>query len=111
MDIAGPWEVFGDAMLTSKGKPWHEADGDDMMMPFNTYTVSDSLKPVNAANGLIIVPNYSFETAPKTTGHRRSGAGRPQRRPESMVAVQFGDGRRHHVGLHRRLDARQIWPA
>jgi len=65
IDIAGAWEVFGDAMLTSKGKPWHEADGDDMVMPFNTYTVSDSLKPVNAANGLTIVPNYSFETAPK----------------------------------------------
>jgi len=65
MDIAGAWEVFGDAMLTSKGKPWHESDGDDMVMPFNTYTVSDSPKPVNAANGLMIVPNYSFETAPK----------------------------------------------
>lgn len=65
MDIAGAWEVFGDAMLTSKGKPWHESDGDDMVMPFNTYTVSDSLKPVNASGGLIIVPNYSFETAPK----------------------------------------------
>lgn len=65
MDIAGPWEVFSDAMLTSTGKPWHEGDGDDMTMPFNTYTVSDSLKPVNASSGLIIVPNYSFETAPK----------------------------------------------
>ena len=65
MDIAGPWEVFSDAMLTSTGKAWHETDGDDMIMPFNTYTVSDSLKPVNAANGLVIVPNYSFETAPK----------------------------------------------
>ena len=64
MDIAGAWEVFGDTMLTSKGKPWHEADGDDMVMPFNTYTVSDSLKPVNA-NGLTIVPNYTFQTAPK----------------------------------------------
>src|SRR3984957_11894808 len=65
MDIAGAWEVFGDTMLTSKGKPWHEADGDDMVMPFNTYTVSDSLKPVNAVSGLTIVPNYSFETAPR----------------------------------------------
>ena len=64
MDIAGPWEVFGDTMLTSKGKPWHETDGDDMTMPFNTYTVSDSLQPVNA-NGLTIVPNYTFQTAPK----------------------------------------------
>jgi len=64
MDIAGPWEVFSDAMLTTKGKPWHEADGDDMVMPFNVYTVSDSLKPVDA-NGLTIVPNYSFDNAPK----------------------------------------------
>ncbi|MGB7556724.1 MAG: DJ-1/PfpI family protein [Candidatus Korobacteraceae bacterium] len=65
MDIAGPWEVFSDTMLTSKGKPWHETDGNDMTMPFNTYTVSDSLKPINAGSGLIIVPNYTFETAPK----------------------------------------------
>ena len=64
MDIAGPWEVFSDAMLTSKGKPWHESDGNDMVMPFNVYTVSDSLKPLDA-NGLTIVPSYSFDTAPK----------------------------------------------
>ena len=64
MDIAGPWEVFSDAMLTSKGGAWHESDGDDMMMPFNVYTVSDSLKPVDA-NGLSIVPNYTFDNAPK----------------------------------------------
>ena len=64
MDIAGPWEVFSDAMLTTKGKPWHESDGDDMVMPFHVYTVSDSLKPVDAS-GLNIVPNYSFDNAPK----------------------------------------------
>jgi hypothetical protein len=64
MDIAGPWEVFSDAMLTTKGEPWHESNGDDMVMPFNVYTVSDSVKPVNA-NGLTIVPNYSFDNAPK----------------------------------------------
>jgi transcriptional regulator GlxA family with amidase domain len=64
MDIAGPWEVFSDAALTTKGKPWHVADGDDMVMPFNVYTVSDSLKPVDA-NGLTIVPKYSFGNAPK----------------------------------------------
>ena len=64
MDIAGPWEVFNDAMLTTKGKVWHESDGDDMMMPFKVYTVSDSLKPVDA-NGLTIVPNYTFDNAPK----------------------------------------------
>jgi transcriptional regulator GlxA family with amidase domain len=64
IDFAGPWEVFSDVMLTAGGKPWHESDGDDMVMPFNVYTVSDSLKPVDA-NGLTVVPNYSFENAPK----------------------------------------------
>jgi transcriptional regulator GlxA family with amidase domain len=64
MDIAGPWEAFGDAMLTTKGKPWRESDWDDMVMLFKVYTVSDSLKPVDA-NGLTIVPNYSFDNAPK----------------------------------------------
>ena len=63
MDIAGPWEVFSDAMLTSKGQPWHAADGEDMVMPFAVYTVSDSLKPLDAG-GLRIVPNYTFDTAP-----------------------------------------------
>jgi transcriptional regulator GlxA family with amidase domain len=65
MDIAGPWEVFSDAMLTSKGQPWHAADGEeDMVMPFVLYTVSDSLKPVDAG-GLAILPNYTFDNAPK----------------------------------------------
>ena len=64
IDIAGAWEVFSDSMLTSKGGPWHDSDGNDMVMPFNAYTVSDSLKPVDA-NGLTIVPNYTFDNAPK----------------------------------------------
>lgn len=63
MDIAGPWEAFSDTMYNSKGKVWHPEDGNDMIMPFNLYTVSDSLKPVSS--GLIVVPNYTFETAPK----------------------------------------------
>jgi transcriptional regulator GlxA family with amidase domain len=64
MDIAGPWETLHGAMLTTKGKPWNESDWDDMVMPINVYTVSDSLKPVDA-NGLTIVPNYTFDNAPK----------------------------------------------
>jgi transcriptional regulator GlxA family with amidase domain len=62
IDLAGPWEVFQDAMFTSKGQPWQ--GGDDMIMPFNLYTVSDSKEPVSA-NGLMIVPNYAFADAPK----------------------------------------------
>jgi transcriptional regulator GlxA family with amidase domain len=62
IDFAGPWEVFQETMFTSKGQPW--TGGDDMIMPFNLYTVSDSEKPVSAS-GLMIVPNYTFENAPK----------------------------------------------
>lgn len=62
MDIAGAWEVFEDTMLTSNGQPW--AGGDDTVMPFKTYTVSDSQDPVDA-NGLTVVPNYTFANAPK----------------------------------------------
>ena len=62
IDIAGAWEVFQDTMLTSKGQPWQ--GGEDMVMPFNPYTVSDSLAPVDA-NGLIVVPSYSFADAPR----------------------------------------------
>jgi len=63
IDLAGPWEVFGDAMFTSKGEPW--TGGDDMVMPFNLYTLSDSLRPITTEGGMIIVPNYTFATAPK----------------------------------------------
>jgi transcriptional regulator GlxA family with amidase domain len=62
IDLAGPWEVFGDTMLAPQGGPWR--GGDDMIMPFNLYAVSDSQKPISAA-GLQIVPNYTFENAPK----------------------------------------------
>lgn len=62
IDLAGPWEVFGDTMLAPQGGPWR--GGDDMIMPFNLYAVSDSQKPISA-EGLQIVPNYTFENAPK----------------------------------------------
>jgi transcriptional regulator GlxA family with amidase domain len=62
IDLAGPWEVFGDTMLAPHGGPWR--GGDDMIMPFNLYTVSDSQKSISAA-GLQIVPNFTFENAPR----------------------------------------------
>jgi transcriptional regulator GlxA family with amidase domain len=62
IDLAGPWEVFGDTMFTSQGRPWR--GGDDMIMPFNIYTVSESQKPISAG-GLSIVPTFSFDNAPK----------------------------------------------
>ena len=62
IDLAGPWDVFVSTMLTSQGQSWH--GGNDMTMPFNLYTVSDSQKPI-AADGLTIIPNFTFENAPK----------------------------------------------
>jgi transcriptional regulator GlxA family with amidase domain len=62
IDLAGPWDVFVSTMLTSQGQPWH--GGDDMTMPFHLYTVSDSQKPISA-EGLTIIPNFTFENAPK----------------------------------------------
>lgn len=62
IDLAGPWEVFSDTMLTREGGVWH--GGDDMVMPFNVYTVSDTQKPISA-EGLQVVANYTFENAPK----------------------------------------------
>ncbi len=62
VDLAGPWEVFGDTMLAPHGGPWR--GGDDMIMPFNLYTVSDSQKSISVA-GLQIVPNFTFDNAPR----------------------------------------------
>lgn len=64
MDIVGPLEAFGDTMLTPDGKPVHDIDADNMVMPFHAYTVSDSKQPISAG-GLKVVPDYTFATAPK----------------------------------------------
>lgn len=62
IDFTGPWEVFANTMFDSKGRPWK--GGDDMIMPFHLYTVSDSQKPISAG-GLMVIPDYTFENAPK----------------------------------------------
>jgi len=61
IDLAGPWDVFVSAMITSQGQPWRS--GDDMVMPFKLYTVADSEKPISA-EGMKIVPDYTFKNAP-----------------------------------------------
>ena len=52
IDFCGPWEVFQDAQTLH---------GDQL---FNLYTVAETAKPVKARGGMMIVPNYSFQTAP-----------------------------------------------
>jgi transcriptional regulator GlxA family with amidase domain len=59
IDFAGPWEVFQDVMVPSRGATMEE------QMPFNLYTVSDSTKPIRVTGGMQIVPQYTFDNAPK----------------------------------------------
>ncbi len=55
IDFGGPWEVFNQAMLMH---------GDQMEMPFTTYTVAETDKRITAGGGLKIVPDYTLATAP-----------------------------------------------
>jgi len=52
IDLAGPWETFGDVMLPN---------GD---MPFELLTIAETTEIVEANDGLRIEPNYSFDALP-----------------------------------------------
>jgi transcriptional regulator GlxA family with amidase domain len=58
IDMAGPWEVFQDVMLTERGA----AHGDQM--PFRLFTVSESAAPLRGTGGLTVVPEHTFAKAP-----------------------------------------------
>ena len=58
IDFAGPWEVFQDVMIPSRGPEMEQQH------PFELYTVSDSKSPIRASDGMEIVPEYSFDDAP-----------------------------------------------
>ena len=59
IDFAGPWEVFQDVMIPSRGATMEE------QMPFNLYTVSDSTNPIRTSGGMQIIPQYTFDNAPQ----------------------------------------------
>ena len=58
IDFAGPWEVFQDVHVPSRG-----ASMDDQM-PFELYTVSETREPIRVSGGMRIVPDHTFEDAP-----------------------------------------------
>lgn len=58
IDFTGPWEVFQDTMVPSRGESHEE------QMPFQLYTVADSVEPVRVTGGLRIVPDYTVDNAP-----------------------------------------------
>ena len=59
IDFAGPWEVFQDVMITSRGS------NHDDQMPFQLYTVSEKTEPLRGSAGLKLVPDYTFDSAPQ----------------------------------------------
>ena len=59
IDFAGPWEVFSDVMLHTKGQAHEE------LHPFHLYTVAESAKAIRTSGGMQVVPDYTFENAPK----------------------------------------------
>jgi putative intracellular protease/amidase/YHS domain-containing protein len=59
IDFCGPWEVFQDVLIPSRGRSM------DDQMPFSVYTVAEKREPIRASGGLKIVPDYTFENAPQ----------------------------------------------
>jgi transcriptional regulator GlxA family with amidase domain len=58
IDFAGPWEVFQDVHVPSRGTTMDER------MPFELFTVAESIEPIRATGGLKIVPDHDFASAP-----------------------------------------------
>ena len=58
IDFTGPWEVFQDVMIPSRGPKMEDEH------PFDLYTVSDTTSPIRVSDGMRIVPDYSFDDAP-----------------------------------------------
>jgi putative intracellular protease/amidase/YHS domain-containing protein len=59
IDFCGPWEVFENVMIPSRGM------GMDDQMPFQLYTVSDKTDAIHASGGMKIAPDYTFDNAPQ----------------------------------------------
>jgi len=59
IDFAGPWEVFQDVHVSTRGKDMDE------QMPFELFTVSEKIETLTGSAGLKLVPDYTFDTAPQ----------------------------------------------
>ena len=57
IDFAGPWEVFQDVHVATRGATMDE------QMPFELFTVSEKTEVLRGSAGLKLVPDYTFETA------------------------------------------------
>jgi transcriptional regulator GlxA family with amidase domain len=59
IDFAGPWEVFQDVHVTTRGS------SHDEMMPFQLFTVAERIETITGSGGLKLVPDYTFDSAPQ----------------------------------------------
>jgi transcriptional regulator GlxA family with amidase domain len=59
IDFAGPWEVFQDVHVTTRGT------NHDDQMPFQLFTVADKIETITGSGGMKLVPDYTFDTAPQ----------------------------------------------
>jgi transcriptional regulator GlxA family with amidase domain len=57
--MAGPWEVFQDVHIESRGTTH------DDMMPFRLFTVAATKDSVRLTGGLHVIPDYTIEDAPQ----------------------------------------------
>jgi len=66
IDFIGPYEVFDDTMIRPDGKPFDVAKDkdEDMVHPFEVYTVAAKKELVTTAGGMQIMPAYTFADAP-----------------------------------------------
>lgn len=53
IDFAGPWEVFFDVGVPGRAG-----------RAFSLYTVAEHAAPIRVSGGMMVVPNYTFATAP-----------------------------------------------
>ena len=58
IDFAGPWEVFNQVMIPSRG-----ATMDDQM-PFRTALVSDRTAVIEVEGGMQLAPRFTYDTFP-----------------------------------------------
>jgi len=58
IDFAGPWEVFQDVHVSSRGTSM------DDQMPFQLLTVGEKIETLTGSGGLKLVPDYTFENVP-----------------------------------------------
>jgi transcriptional regulator GlxA family with amidase domain len=59
IDFTGPWEVFQDCHVESRGSDHEE------QMPFELFTVAETAEAVRVTGGMQVVPDYTVDTAPQ----------------------------------------------